>query len=119
MAQRLVTTNPERYSFCSIQITRQFLLELIKGMGEVSPIALQGPLRPPTESCPNLRRWILRLDKQNEALTLRSMGQQQGNCIGLVETREIEKITVLAKRPLTIGVMGRESCGWDHRRCSP
>jgi hypothetical protein len=59
------------------------------------------------------------LDKQNEAFTLRSMGQQQGNCIGLVETREIEKITVLAKWPLTIGVMGRESCGWDHRRCSP
>jgi hypothetical protein len=59
------------------------------------------------------------LDKQNEALTLRSVGQQERNRIGLVEAREIEKITVLAKRPLTIGVMGRQSCGWNHRRCSP
>jgi hypothetical protein len=57
------------------------------------------------------------LDKENEALSLRSMGQQQSNRIGLVEAREIEKIAVLAKRPLTICVMGRESSGGNDGRC--
>jgi hypothetical protein len=45
------------------------------------------------------------------------MGQQQSNRIGLVKACEIEKIAVLAKRPLTIGVMGRESSGGNDGRC--
>jgi hypothetical protein len=54
------------------------------------------------------------LNEKNEALSLRSMGQQQSDRIGLVKAREIEKITVLAKWPLAIGVMGRESGGGNN-----
>ena len=49
------------------------------------------------------------------SVPLRAVGQQQGDGIGLVEAGQIEEVTVLAKRPLAIGVVGHQRRGWDHR----
>ena len=59
------------------------------------------------------------MDKQHKALTFRTMGQQQGHRIRFIETCEVEKIAVLAERPLAVRVVGGQRCSRNHgRRCT-
>jgi len=44
------------------------------------------------------------------------MRQQQRHGIGLIESGQVEEITVLPEGPLAVGVMGGQRCGGNHGR---
>ena len=111
---RRMTAHPKGNGFSPIEKLRQPGTELIERQGDVGPIPLHSPLGAPAEACPHLRRRILGVDKQHKALTFRTMGQQQGHRIRFIETCEVEKIAVLAERPLAVRVMGGQWRRRDH-----
>lgn len=105
---------PERDGFCTCEITRQEGAELFKGVGDVSSVALHSPFSAPTKARPHLSGWILGMHKQNKPLSLRTMGEEQCNRIRLVKPGEIEKIAVLPKWPLAVGVVRGQGRSRNH-----
>ena len=110
-----VLAHPEGNALGSTQVVSEPFSQLLTGMGQISAKALHGAFTAPTEPHPDLGAGFLGLDEEDEAFPLGPVGQEQGDGVGLVETRQVPEVTVLAKRPLAVGVVGHQRSGRNHR----
>ena len=111
-----VTPHPEGNALSALEVVGQELGQLRVWMGQVGAELGHRPLTAPTETCPHLSTGLLGLHKQHKAFPLRPVGQEQGHGIGLIEAGEIPEITVLAKGPFAISVVGGQGRRRNHRR---
>lgn len=107
--------HPKGDAFGTAQIIGQPFRQLLAGVGQVCAKALHGPLTAPPEAHPDLGAGFLGLHKENKPLPLGPMGQKQRNRVGLIETRQVPEVAVLAKRPLAVGVMRHQRSRGNHR----
>ena len=110
-----VMANPEGNAFGTLQVLRQQLGQILQGVGKIGPETIHGPFSAPATPRPDLRPWLTGLHKQHIALPFRTVGQQQGHRIRLIESGEIPEVTVLTEWPFAVGVMGDQRRGRNHR----
>ena len=110
-----VLADPEGNALGTTQVIREPFSQLLTGMGQVSAKALYGAFTAPTEPHPDLGAGFLGLDEEDEPFPLGPVRQKEGNGVGLIEARQIPEVTVLAKRPLAVGVVGHQRSGGNHR----
>ena len=110
-----VLAHPEGNALGTAQVVREPFGQLLTGVGQISAKALHGTFTAPTEPHPDLGAGFLGLDEEDEPFPLGPVRQKEGDGVGLIEARQIPEVTVLAKRPLAVGVVGHQRSGGNHR----